>query len=184
MGKEPGFYPAGQVKKGKAEDEPVSPVEKEKVEVKGVDRRQKRGLGKEDGDKAKKAKKTSESGAESDQRKGEKALPREDKREYHQAVNEERQREEDGRRRESGVTGGASGSNSSPEEEAEPEETEEETKEDEEHAKASLAKGLGQPREPSAAEVATHRLSHLPHEEWCPVCVSSKGQERPFQRQR
>ena len=58
MGKKSGFYPAGQVKKGKVEDEPVSPVEKEKVEVKGVDRRQKRGLGKEDGDEAKKAKRT------------------------------------------------------------------------------------------------------------------------------
>ena len=58
MGKKPGFYPAGQVEKRKMDNEPVSPVEKEEVEVKGVDRRQKRGLGKDDGDEAKKAKKT------------------------------------------------------------------------------------------------------------------------------
>ena len=106
-------------------------------------------------------------------------MQREDKREYHEAVKEERDREEDGQRRESKVTGGASGSSSPPEEEAEPEETKEETEAEEAHAKARVAKGLGQPREPSAAEVATHRLAHLPYEEWCPICVSSKGQERP-----
>ena len=110
MGAKAGFYPAGQVEKVRAEDMPVSPVSDKRVEIQGPDRREKRGLGKEEEEKAKRKQKTEAEGAESDKRKGEKALQRKDKREYHQTVNEERDREEDGQRRESKVTGGASGS--------------------------------------------------------------------------
>ena len=31
------------------------------------------------------------------------------------------------------------------------------------------------PRQPSEAEIRTHRLTHLPYQPWCAHCVSSKG---------
>ena len=175
MGEESGLYPAGQVVDQEVWKEPVSPMRENKVEIQAAAKRGGSGLGKEEEEeRARKAQRNGEEGAEGDQKKGEKALQREDKREYHRAVNEERNREDDGRKRESGVTGGASGSRDAPEEAAEPEEeTKEEDEADEAYAKAKLAKGLGQPREPSAAEVATHRLAHLPYEGWCPICIAS-----------
>ena len=38
-------------------------------------------------------------------------------------------------------------------------------------------KGLKTPDMPTKAEVARHRVSHLPYRSWCPECVEGFGRE-------
>ena len=154
MAKESGFYPAGQ-KVSDEEKEPVRPQTEESKEVCGAERKE------------------------------EKVGGAADRRQYQKVVEEERSRGEDGARRESPSTGGASGSTSEWNGVRSPTASEEqvmegrpESEEERAHAEARLAKGLSQPVEPSAAQVAAHKLNHLPYESWCPICVEAKGQER------
>ena len=35
------------------------------------------------------------------------------------------------------------------------------------------------PGAPTAKEIATHNLTHLPHQAWCPVCVGARSTHRP-----
>jgi hypothetical protein len=36
---------------------------------------------------------------------------------------------------------------------------------------------LRSPVRPSAEDIATHNLNHLPYRNWCPVCVAAKARE-------
>ena len=42
---------------------------------------------------------------------------------------------------------------------------------------------LPDPGKPTAQEVASHNITHLPHRSWCPVCVAARARLRPHRPQ-
>ena len=42
---------------------------------------------------------------------------------------------------------------------------------------AKPARGMKAPTMPSATEVTTHNLTHMPYRDWCPHCVAGQGKE-------
>ena len=99
--------------------------------------------------------------------KGEKALSREDKRQYHDAVNEERRMEEDGEKRESRDTGGSSASDQA----AAPQP-------DQEEEEGRTPRAMTVPEGPSTREREDHELTHIPYRSWCEHCVRSRPRRR------
>ena len=159
MGEGTGFYPAGQAIKTGVEKEPVRPwlISVQKFQV------QKREDQKKEGQAKRRA---------MDRRPDQEAVAQEAER--------QRQRDEDGLRRESPVTGGAASSNQMPAQ-SDPEEMKgkEEGEEERIHSEMRRPKKFGRIRQPTSKQIETHRLNHLPYAEWCPICVGSKGRERP-----
>ena len=45
-----------------------------------------------------------------------------------------------------------------------------------------MGRGRPEPREPSAAEVARHNLTHMPYRSWCPHCVAARRANEPHHR--
>ena len=52
-------------------------------------------------------------------------------------------------------------------------------REEEEHNEAVQPRVRTSPKQPSAAEVEDHMVTHLPFREWCPHCVKGKSGSRP-----
>ena len=101
--------------------------------------------------------------------KAEKALEREDKRQYHEAVDEERKAEEDGERRESKDTGGSSGSD-------------DRTEKEEEEEEGRSPEALAVPEGPSNREREEHNLTHIPFRDWCEHCVKGRARKRAHKK--
>ena len=52
-----------------------------------------------------------------------------------------------------------------------------EHEEDEQETEAAPIRVQKDPGCPTAEEVETHNLTHLPHRSWCPICVKARGKE-------
>ena len=52
-----------------------------------------------------------------------------------------------------------------------------------EHHEAHRARGLRQPQQPTPRQIAEHNLTHLPHRNWCPICVQGKGRQDNYKKQ-
>ena len=114
--------------------------------------------------------------------KGERALNRKDKRQYHDAVNEERRAEEDGERRESRDTGGSSASNeaAAPQVPTSVDQAQEEDEQETEEGR--LPKAMTVPEGPSRREREVHELTHIPYRSWCEHCVKARARRRGHRR--
>ena len=163
MGESSGFYPAGQEIKADMEEKPVRPCMNQGIEVYGAEKRKEQG-----------------EGGEAKKRTVER---RPDQEAVAQEAERQRQQDEDGLRRESPVTGGAVGSNQGPGQ-SEPDEMEgkEEGEEERVYSEMRRPKRFGNIRQPTSKQIAIHRLNHLPYADWCPICVASKGRERPHSK--
>ena len=52
-----------------------------------------------------------------------------------------------------------------------------------EHHEAHRARGLRQPQQPTPQQIPEHNLAHLPHRNWCPICVQGKGRQDNYKKQ-
>ena len=59
-----------------------------------------------------------------------------------------------------------------------------EAEDDEPTEECQEPQGLPDPGKPTAQEIATHNLTHLPHRSWCPVCIKARARDRPHRPRR